>query len=151
MFRNAFCRKSSSFLWFLAVAQLFLTKQKYAKLPLCWSSWTKTKLEDPLENHLKHFFVRTFVRQLDHFRIFSTGLPATSWPSLLAPTRTSGTQTPVKVDILMISLSPTESSDQGPMLWSFKYFRRIFRRKNCRFWLETKLHYAKIYHNICFW
>jgi hypothetical protein len=33
----------------------------------------------------------------------------------------------------------------GPMLWFFKYFRRIFRRKNWRFWLKTKLHYAKIW------
>jgi hypothetical protein len=34
---------------------------------------------------------------------------------------------------------------QGPMLWLFKYFRRKIRQKNWRFWLKTKLNYAKFW------
>jgi hypothetical protein len=37
----------------------------------------------------------------------------------------------------------SKSSDQGPMLWFFKHFRRKIQRKNWRFLLETKLNYAK--------
>jgi hypothetical protein len=33
--------------------------------------------------------------------------------------------------------------DQGPMLWFFKYFRRKIQWSNWRFWLKTKLNYAK--------
>jgi hypothetical protein len=33
----------------------------------------------------------------------------------------------------------------GPMLWFFKYFHQIFRQKNLRFWLKTKLNYAKFW------
>jgi hypothetical protein len=41
-------------------------------------------------------------------------------------------------------------AELGPMLWFFKYFRQKIQRKNCHFWLKTKLNYAKFYHNIGF-
>jgi hypothetical protein len=44
-----------------------------------------------------------------------------------------------------------EQGDQGPMLSFLKYFCRKFQRKNWRFWLKTKLNYAKFDHNIGFW
>jgi hypothetical protein len=34
--------------------------------------------------------------------------------------------------------------NQGTMLWFFKYFRRKFSKK-WRFWLKTKLKYAKFW------
>jgi hypothetical protein len=50
-----------------------------------------------------------------------------------------------------LSLNPSrrvltaEKQFQGPMLWFLKYFRRKFQRKNWRFWLKTKLNYAKFW------
>jgi hypothetical protein len=35
--------------------------------------------------------------------------------------------------------------DQGPMLWFLKYFRRKNQWKKWRFWLKTKLNYAKFW------
>jgi hypothetical protein len=37
------------------------------------------------------------------------------------------------------------------LLWFWKYFRSFFRWKNWRFWLKTKVNYAKFDHNIGFW
>jgi hypothetical protein len=37
---------------------------------------------------------------------------------------------------------------KGPMLWFLKYFRRKILRKNWRFWLNTKLNFEKVDHNI---
>jgi hypothetical protein len=43
-------------------------------------------------------------------------------------------------------------SKPGTDVMIFLYFRRKFQRKNWRFWLKTKLNYAKIFdHNIGFW
>jgi hypothetical protein len=53
-----------------------------------------------------------------------------------------------KVWLSVISMFWNETRykcDQGPMLWFLKYFRRKIQHKSCRFWLKTKLNYAKFW------
>jgi hypothetical protein len=48
---------------------------------------------------------------------------------------------------MYINSEGNKQGDLGPMLRFFKYFRREIQRKNWRFWLKTKLNYAKFWYD----